>query len=200
MSVRVAVECLTWRRWSCLRGRQSVMAAAGRRECCKLAPKQQDKLPKRSKFPPAPSATHDWIGPPNPLSNMRPIVYRVPPNESELERRLRNMRQDTEDWNHQFWSQQNLTFGKEKDAFIVSQLKAKGLTERDQQGRRRTLTSEEMSVFYKDFLDKNRQRHVNYNKEWYRRNLSITFLMARVALHNLWKRVGRTKCRNTPAT
>lgn len=37
-------------------------------------------------------------------------------------------------------------------------------------------------------------------REWYRRNLSITFLMARVALHDLRKRVGPTKRRNTPAT
>ncbi|XP_077395749.1 cytochrome c oxidase assembly factor 8 [Festucalex cinctus] len=193
MPTRALVGCLTWRRWSCLRARQSDMAAANSRECSKIATKQQDKLPKRSKFRPAPSATHDWVGPTNPLSNLRPIVYRVAPNESELERRLRNMRQDTEDWNQRFWTEQNLTFGKEKDAFIVSQLKAKGLTERDQQGRRHTLASEEMSIFYKDFLDKNRRRHVDYNKEWYRRNLSITFLMARVALLNLWKRVGRMK-------
>nr|XP_061798615.1 cytochrome c oxidase assembly factor 8-like [Nerophis lumbriciformis] len=153
----------------------------------------------RSKFRPAPSATHDWIGPPNPLSNLRPIIYREAKNESEVEKRLRNMRQDTEDWNHQFWAEQNLTFGKEKHAFIVSQLKAKGLTERDQQGRRRTLSSEEMSVFYKSFLDKNRVRHANYNREWYRRNLSITFLMARVALDNLWKKV-KDKRHGKPTT
>ncbi|XP_037098330.1 cytochrome c oxidase assembly factor 8 [Syngnathus acus] len=190
MSVRATSGCLTWRRWSRLRARQSAMAAACRRERSQEAAKQQDNLPKRSKFRPAPSTTHDWIGPPSPLSNLRPIVFRVAPDESALERLLRSMRQDTEDWNHRFWAEQNLTFGKEKDAFVVSQLKAKGLTERDQQGRRRTLTGEEMSIFYKDFLDKNRQRHVNYNKEWYRRNLSITLLMARVVLHNLWKRVG----------
>lgn len=61
---------------------------------------------------PEPSLTHDWIGPPHPLSNLRPIVYRVPENESELEKRLRNLRQDTEDWNHEFWTKQNITFSK----------------------------------------------------------------------------------------
>ncbi|XP_061551841.1 uncharacterized protein LOC133412530 isoform X1 [Phycodurus eques] len=134
MSVRAAAGCWTLRRWRCLRTRQSVTAAASRRQCSKLATKQENTSPKRSKFRPAPSATHDWIGPPDPLSNLRPVVYRVARHESELERRLRNLRQDTEDWNHRFWTQQNVTFSKEKEAFIVSQLKAKGLTERDQQG------------------------------------------------------------------
>ncbi|XP_061652184.1 cytochrome c oxidase assembly factor 8 isoform X4 [Phyllopteryx taeniolatus] len=160
MSFRAAAGCWTLRRWRCLRTRQSVTAAASRRQCSKLATKQQDTSPK------------------------------------------------------------------EKEAFIVSQLKAKGLTERHQQGRR-TLSSEEMSVFYKNFLDKNRERHASYNKsvvlahtrtcthapvvvnicnvltrtcrKWYRRNLSITVLMARVALHKLWKTIVN-KHHNTPTT
>ncbi|XP_054651785.1 kinesin light chain 1 isoform X3 [Dunckerocampus dactyliophorus] len=162
MAVRAAAEGLTWRRLSCLR-LQSVMAAISRRQCSK-GTTQPDKLHKRSKFRPTPSPTHDWIGPPNPLSNLRPVVYRIPENESELEERLRTLRQDTEDWNHNFWTKQNLNFSKEKDTFIASQLRAKGMSERDEQGRRRTLSSEEMAVFYKNFLDKNRERHVIYNK------------------------------------
>lgn len=134
---------------------------------------------------------------------MRPIVYRVPENETQLEKRLRHLRQETEDWNHEFWSKQNLTFSKEKETFISSQLKAKGLTMRDEQGRRRSLDSEEMAVFYKNFLDTNRIRHANYNKEWYRRNFTITMLMARVALHNMWRAISEwkgSKNNNTPNT
>ncbi|CAG5866925.1 unnamed protein product [Menidia menidia] len=89
--------------------------------------------------------------------------------------------------------------GHEKEAFIISQLKAKGLTLRDEKGRRRALDSEEMAVFYKSFLDKNRVRHANYNKEWYRRNFTITLLMARVALRSLWKTVSKKK-NGSPAT
>ncbi|XP_075883756.1 cytochrome c oxidase assembly factor 8 isoform X2 [Nelusetta ayraudi] len=134
---------------------------------------------------------------------MRPIVYRVPENETQLEKRLRHLRQETEDWNHKFWSKQNLTFSKEKETFISSQLKAKGLTMRDEQGRRRSLDSEEMAVFYKNFLDTNRIRHANYNKEWYRRNFTITMLMARVTLHNMWRAITErkgSKNNNTPNT
>ncbi|XP_044022223.1 cytochrome c oxidase assembly factor 8 [Siniperca chuatsi] len=165
------------------------LSAANRRQCSSKLATQQDKSPKRSTFRPVATSTHDWIGPPNPLSNLRPIVYHVPENETELEKRLRHLRQETEDWNHDFWARQNITFSKEKDAFIISQLNAKGLTERDEQGRRRSLNSEEMAVFYKSFLDRNIIRHANYNNEWYRRNFAITVLMARVALKNMWKTV-----------
>lgn len=164
-------------------------SSANTRLCSSTAPKPstQQKKAKTSIQKPAPSPTHDWIGPPNALSNLRPIVYRVPERESQLEQRLRRLRQDTEDWNHHFWAKQNTTFSKNKESFIAAQLSAKGLSRRDEKGRRRTLDSEEMAVFYKNFLDENRTRHANYNKEWYRRNFTITFLMARVAVQNLWK-------------
>ena len=80
----------------------------------------------RSRFRPAASSTHDWIGPPNPLSNLRPIVYRVPENESELEKRLRHLRQETEDWNHDFWTKQNISFSK----VHIQDIKAKFLLHR----------------------------------------------------------------------
>uniref|UniRef100_A0A8C6S6C7 Cytochrome c oxidase assembly factor 8 n=1 Tax=Neogobius melanostomus TaxID=47308 RepID=A0A8C6S6C7_9GOBI len=149
-------------------------------------PTQEQQKVKTSIQRPAPSASHDWIGPPNRLSNMRPIVYRAPDRETQLEKRLRTLRQETEDWNHDFWTKQNVTFSQEKESFIASQLRAKGLSRRDEQGRNRSLDSEEIAVFYKNFLDTNRTRHANYNKEWYRRNFTITFLMARVTLQNMW--------------
>lgn len=184
--------------------RRSVGVFTFRRPCSSKQSQtqtQRDNLPKRSAIRPAASTTHDWIGPPNPLSNLRPIVYRVPEDESELERRLRHLRQETEDWNHEFWTKQNISFTKKKEAFIISQLKSKGLTLHDDNGRRRHLNSEEMAVFYKSFLDQNRTRHATYNKEWYRRNFSITLLMARVALNNMWKSVSdrhSSRKSNTP--
>ncbi|KAA8589321.1 cytochrome c oxidase assembly factor 8 [Etheostoma spectabile] len=177
--------CVTWRVFS----PPCSFSTLNIRQCGSKLATQPHKTPKRSPFRPAASSTHDWIGPPNPLSNLRPIVYHVPGNESELEKRLRHLRQETEDWNHDFWTRQNISYSKEKDAFIFSSLKAKGLTVRDEHGRRRALDSEEMAVFYKSFLETNRLRHADYNKEWYRRNFTITLLMARVALKNMWRTV-----------
>lgn len=181
--------------------RPSGFTAANIRLCSsRTTAQQQDKTPKTSRQRPEPSLTHDWIGPPHPLSNLRPIVYRVPENESELEKRLRNLRQDTEDWNHEFWTKQNITFSKEKESFIVSRLKSKGLLVRDGEGRRRALNSEEMAVFYKSFLDKNRIRHADYNKEWYRRNFTITLLMARVVVQNMWRTVTQRSSKKNGTT
>ncbi|KAJ7991084.1 hypothetical protein DPEC_G00293570 [Dallia pectoralis] len=140
-----------------------------------------------SKFIPPAESKHDWIDPPDRLSNLRPIIYQIPENETELGKQLRNLRQETEDWNHAFWANQNLTFNKKKEDFILSKLKEKGITDRDEKGRKRTLNSEEMAVFYKRFLDENHVRHNSYNKEWYRRNFTITLLMGRVAFHDLWR-------------
>lgn len=64
------------------------------------------------RFSPAPTSKHDWIGPPDRLSNLRPIIYHIPENETQLERKLRHLRQETEDWNHKFWTKQNITFSK----------------------------------------------------------------------------------------
>ncbi|KAG9275268.1 cytochrome c oxidase assembly factor 8 [Astyanax mexicanus] len=159
----------------------------------------QDELAENIKFKPGPTSKYDWIGPPDRLSNLRPIIYHIPENETQLERRLRHLRQETEDWNHEFWKHQNVTFSKEKEEYVQSQLKAKGLTARDENGRRRTLSSEEMAVFYKYFLDRNYKNHESYNKEWYRRNFTITILMAKVALHNLRRTLtGQARSKSKP--
>ncbi|XP_030628498.1 cytochrome c oxidase assembly factor 8 [Chanos chanos] len=166
------------------------------------APKEESK-PEGSRFSPAASSKCDWIGPPDRLSNLRPVIYHIPENETKLERKLRHLRQETEDWNHDFWTNQNITFSQKKEEYIQSQLKAKGLTERDEKGRKRTLNSEEMAAFYKDFLDRNYKRHADYNIEWYRRNFTITMLMARVAMHKAWRRLtgqGREGRKNQTTT
>lgn len=61
-------------------------------------------------FRPPAHSRHDWIGPPDRLSNLRPVIFHVPQHESALERRLREARQDTQAWNQQFWAQQNASF------------------------------------------------------------------------------------------
>ncbi|KAG8449290.1 hypothetical protein GDO86_016088 [Hymenochirus boettgeri] len=116
-------------------------------------------------FCPPSSSICDWIGPPDRYSNLRPICYFIPKHESVLERKLRELRQDTQDWNQRFWANQNLTFTKDKEEFIISKLKSLGLGERDEEGRKRTLNAEEMADFYKDFLAKNFEKHSQYNRE-----------------------------------
>ncbi|NWI49931.1 APOP1 protein, partial [Calyptomena viridis] len=131
--------------------------------------------------PPAHSH-NDWIGPPDKHSNLRPVVFYVPPEESPLERRLREARQEAQACNQHFWARHNRAFHQEKEEFIYSRLKAKGLEMRDETGQKATLNAEEMADFYKDFLSKNFRKHMQYNRDWYKRNFTITFLMGQVAL------------------
>ncbi|XP_043345289.1 uncharacterized protein LOC122454769 isoform X1 [Cervus canadensis] len=135
---------------------------------CQLAPERgaerRDAAPSRvSRFCPPRKSRHDWIGPPDKYSNLRPIHFYIPENESPLEQKLRELRQETQEWNQQFWADQNLTFHKEKEEFVRSRLKAKGLDLRTESGQKATLNAEEMADFYKEFLSKNFQKHMYYN-------------------------------------
>ncbi|XP_072376298.1 COA8 family protein CBG23705, mitochondrial [Diabrotica undecimpunctata] len=104
------------------------------------------------------------IGPPDPVSNLRPIMRNMLPNETALQTKLREMQNDTEEWNQNFWANHNKKFMKEKQDFINMLLR---------QDKDKQITPDEMSEFYKRFLDENWKTHVIYNKEWYIRNLNI---------------------------
>ena len=39
-------------------------------------------------------------------------------------------------------------------------------------GEKKTLNAEEMSEFYRIFLNENHSLHLNYNKDWYSKKLS----------------------------
>lgn len=71
------------------------------------------------------------------------------------------------------------TFLKERQEYIKKNLKPGD--------DRKTLTADEMSEFYKAFLDKNWKMHVSYNFEWYKRNFNLLYLACRVNLESLWK-------------
>ncbi|NXX83876.1 APOP1 protein, partial [Urocolius indicus] len=131
--------------------------------------------------PPAHSRS-DWIGPPDKHSNLRPVIFHAPAEESALERRLREARQEAQARDQRFWAGHNRAFAQEKEEFVYSRLKAKGLEMRDETGQKATLNAEEMADFYKDFLRKNFRKHMQYNRDWYKRNFTITFLMGQVAL------------------
>lgn len=52
------------------------------------------------------------IGPPHPISNLRPVIRHKPQNETKLQERLRKLQIDTQLWNQQFWENHNLKFTK----------------------------------------------------------------------------------------
>uniref|UniRef100_A0A6P7FS45 APOPT family protein CG14806, mitochondrial-like n=1 Tax=Diabrotica virgifera virgifera TaxID=50390 RepID=A0A6P7FS45_DIAVI len=50
------------------------------------------------------------IGPPDPVSNLRPIRRKTLPNETALQTKLREIQNDTEEWNQNFWANHNKKF------------------------------------------------------------------------------------------
>jgi len=50
------------------------------------------------------------IGPPDPLSNLRPVAYHVPRNEQEIEKAYRVRREEVQKWNEAFWRKHNESF------------------------------------------------------------------------------------------
>lgn len=52
----------------------------------------------------------DMIGPPDPVSNLRKIIFKQSVNETELEKKYREMRAEVQDWNQNFWTQHNSRF------------------------------------------------------------------------------------------
>ncbi|XP_029162778.1 APOPT family protein CG14806, mitochondrial [Nylanderia fulva] len=127
-------------------------------EFCRLFSTKTDKVNNNQQI-------HDLIGSPDPVSNLRPIIFARSAKETYFEKKYINLREETQRWHQEFWIKHNTSFIEERKQF-QELLRAQGKKE---------LTADDMSVFYKQFLDKNWQSHFNYNLAWYKRNIKILF-------------------------
>ncbi|XP_066995588.1 COA8 family protein CG14806, mitochondrial [Anabrus simplex] len=135
-----------------------------------LSIRMQSTLPKNVK--------RDMIGPANSISNLRQMVLHVPKDETPLETEFRLRREEVRQWNETFWTEHNREFYKKRRAFISASKEASNPTDVNTQ-----MTADEMSIFYKKFLDEKWKTHVLYNFEWYRRNIMLLVLAFRVAVY-----------------
>lgn len=104
----------------------------------------------------------DLISPPHPVSNLRLYQFAEEPGESEAEKQYRLKRIEVQDWNHNYWLENNLSFQKQKAAFI-KKLNANA----------EKISHDELAQFYKQFLDENHIKHRTYNWEWYKRQVGL---------------------------
>ncbi|CAD5231426.1 unnamed protein product [Bursaphelenchus xylophilus] len=116
----------------------------------------------------------DWVGPPDPLSKIRSIRLRRVDNETNLERDYRLARESLNEWNSDFWRRHNQEFERCKSEFVAKK--------KETLGKLTQVSAEEMSVFYRDFLNQRRSELANYNSEWYRRNFSLIWPALKVNL------------------
>ncbi|KAA0199996.1 hypothetical protein HAZT_HAZT001390 [Hyalella azteca] len=144
----------------------------------------------------------DYVGPPHPVSKLRPVLYCTAKQETPLQAAHRTSLLETQSWNQNYWLQHNTAFEKvgkiffliiegaifsydfyfqEKQAFITKKLSEKySIASRHGNEDQLTLTSEEMAEFYKQFLDQNFDQHMQYNREWYKRNFKHIIMAAKV--------------------
>lgn len=145
---------------------------------------RKDKQKFKSK--PPEKLERDWVGPPEKDSNMRQIQFHIPDSETALQKKFRMLRQDTLDFNNKFWTKHNDDFFREKELFVKTKLAEKkvesDITDKDVPSK---LTPEEMSMFYRQFLNENFRKNVKYNGEWYKRNFSLFALLLRVFLERM---------------
>ncbi len=127
----------------------------------------------------------DLVGPPDKVTNLRPVRIHIPENESELRAELRRLRQDTHEWSHNFWSEHNTQFKEKREAHVQRVLRGRSDAEKEA-AETSTVTSDEMSEFYRDFLNNQRKAHLAYNLEWQKRNAKIVWLSLKVAVEDFF--------------
>jgi hypothetical protein len=67
-------------------------------------------IQKRTKITFPDTIHNDWIGAPDPESNMRLMKFHIPADETPAEKEYREMREETQNLNHQFWAKHNSNF------------------------------------------------------------------------------------------
>ncbi|KAJ1920187.1 Apoptogenic protein 1, mitochondrial [Tieghemiomyces parasiticus] len=115
------------------------------------------------------------------MSSMK--FYR-PADETTAERAYRELREAAQVFHHEFWGAENARFERERLCFI-NDAALRMLTVPEQA----VSPTVDLAPFYRDYLNASYQRHLDYNRTWWRMNLRILTLGARAFLDR--RRPGR---------
>jgi len=147
----------------------------------------------------------DYIGPPDAQSNLRPYVRHYDDDETRLARSLRLKRIEVEAWNTDFWTRHNKRFyevcaigSRDRDLicrlfltpsnpvpFVFGEQEKEDFIRLHKESGTEEVSADQMSHFYKAFLDKNWRIHMMYNISWYLKNFDILTLAGAVQLQRL---------------
>lgn len=122
-----------------------------------------------------------------------------PHNETRAQQDLRERRLEIQEWNQNFWAKHNKRFFEVRTSrcwilhrFLLIlyrfQDKAEFIRLNKRPGQD-TIPADDMSKFYKYFLDKNWKIHVLYNVSWYSKNFELLFLALHVNLEKVYRKV-----------
>ena len=140
-----------------------------------------------------PTGNCDMIGPVDKISNLRLYKYYIPENESKCEYEYRKLREKVFEYNNQYWTEQNLKFIEAKKKFIENlkmeqQYLKLNSNSNSLDANDPEFNSKQMNEFYKVFLNENYYSHYEYNKTWFKYNLSLIMPAIRVYFYRLKNR------------
>ncbi|KAJ2298310.1 hypothetical protein IWW55_004507 [Coemansia sp. RSA 2706] len=104
------------------------------------------------------------VGPPHTISNIRPVKFHVPADETAAERQYRELREHAAQRDHEFWLDNNTRFEQGKQDFERRML--------DEAGE---CTADDLARYFKQYQEESYGRHLAYNRSVWRRNVQMVW-------------------------
>ncbi|KAJ2722128.1 hypothetical protein GGI07_003513 [Coemansia sp. Benny D115] len=117
------------------------------------------------------------VGAPHPISNIRPLHLYVPHDETLVEKRYREMRENGQRQDHEFWLDNNRRFERGRQEFEQKVVADKG-----------QCTLDDLSLYYRQYQVDSYDRHLAYNRAVWRRNLAMVVPGLRAWWAEVWRR------------
>ncbi|XP_046847277.1 COA8 family protein Y39B6A.34, mitochondrial-like [Xenia sp. Carnegie-2017] len=117
-------------------------------------------------------------GLPHKDSNIPTIEFSAVKNETKKEKRFRLYKLNLMAWHHEFWLKQNEKFNQEKKEYLQRRKDHRKITEGKE-------SADDLSIFYKNFLDRNFYVHFAYQREWYKKNAWLFWFGLLVGIEKL---------------
>lgn len=106
------------------------------------------------------------VSKPQMISRLRYVNIVKRCDETQEERDYRIQYDTLQDWNNKYWEENNDLFDREKKEYMKVNF-GSSLTSEE------ALSHDQLAPFYRSFLERNREKHVTYNKVWYRNHLAL---------------------------
>ncbi|KAJ2453784.1 hypothetical protein EV183_001981 [Coemansia sp. RSA 2336] len=104
------------------------------------------------------------VGAPDPISNIRPVKFFVPLDETPQELAYRQLRESATQKDHEFWLDNNQRFEHGRVEFERQVVEAKG-----------QCTIDDLSEYYKRYQEESYRRHLEYNRYVWRRSCRMVW-------------------------
>lgn len=105
------------------------------------------------------------VGKPQILSRLRYVNIVERPDETNEEKAYRAQYEDLQNWNNKYWAENNELFNQSKANYVKEHFG--DIAEEE------ALSHDKLALFYREFLEQNRDKHVRYNRIWYRNHIAL---------------------------